>query len=47
MVTRLDSGMLRVNSVEKDSDSDQWEEPPMCQRMGVMAAFESFEQLSA
>lgn len=48
MVTRFDSSaLMRMNSMDKDSDSDNLEEPPMCQRMGVMTAFESFEQLSA
>nr|KAG5704977.1 hypothetical protein BaRGS_022819 [Batillaria attramentaria] len=48
MVMRFDSAaLMRVNSVEKESnsDSDNIEEPPMCQRMGVMTAFDSFEQL--
>ncbi|XP_076466128.1 acetyl-CoA carboxylase-like isoform X2 [Babylonia areolata] len=48
MVTRFDSRSLdRASSMEKESsDSDNWEEPPVCQRMGVMTAFDSFEALS-
>lgn len=48
MVTRFDlCAMMRVNSMEKESsDSDNWEELPVCQRMGVMTAFETFEQMS-
>ena len=48
MVTRFDSHSLqRVYSMEKESsDSDNWEDPPICQRMGVMTAFESFDALS-
>ena len=48
MVTRFDSqSVLRASSMEKESsDSDNWEDPPVCQRMGVMTAFESFDTLS-
>ena len=50
MVTRFDSVSFRGGSAEKESsDSDTgnyWEEPPVCQRLGVMAAFESFEVMS-
>ncbi|KAK7108725.1 hypothetical protein V1264_016404 [Littorina saxatilis] len=48
MVTRFDShSLMRVSSMEKESsDSDNWEEPPICQRMGVMTAFESFDAMA-
>ena len=47
MVTRFDSHSLqRVYSMEKESSDSDWEEPPICQRMGVMTAFESFDALS-
>ena len=47
MVTRFESGLIRLNSVDKDSgsDSEHWEEPPVCQRMGVMVAFQDKEEL--
>ncbi|XP_059157454.1 acetyl-CoA carboxylase-like isoform X2 [Physella acuta] len=47
MVTRLDTGMIRLSSMDKDSgsDSDHWDEPPLCQRMGVMVAFQSMQEL--
>ncbi|KAH9518470.1 hypothetical protein Btru_016876 [Bulinus truncatus] len=47
MVTRFDSGMVRLSSMDKDSgsDSDHWDEPPICQRMGVMVAYQSMSEL--
>ncbi|XP_035827708.1 acetyl-CoA carboxylase isoform X2 [Aplysia californica] len=47
MVTRFESGLLRLNSTDKDSgsESEHWEEPPVCQRMGVMMAFQNVEEL--
>ncbi|CAL1538931.1 unnamed protein product [Lymnaea stagnalis] len=47
MVTRFDSGMVRLSSMDKDSgsDSDHWDEPPICQRMGVMVAFQNMQEL--
>ncbi|XP_055889242.1 acetyl-CoA carboxylase-like isoform X3 [Biomphalaria glabrata] len=47
MVTRFDSGMIRLSSMDKDSgsDSDHWDEPPICQRMGVMVAYQSMSEL--
>lgn len=47
MVTRFDSGLLRLNSMDKDSgsDSDHWDEPPVCQRMGIMVAFPNMAEL--
>ena len=44
MVTRFDSKSLLPVSIDKDlSDSDTWDDLPVCQRMGVMVAFQTFE----
>ncbi|KAK3798057.1 hypothetical protein RRG08_034617 [Elysia crispata] len=47
MVTRFDPGLLKLNAMDKDSgsDSDHWEEPPICQRMGVMVSVENMQEL--
>ncbi|XP_076444830.1 LOW QUALITY PROTEIN: acetyl-CoA carboxylase-like [Babylonia areolata] len=49
MVTRFDpqSSEMQAGTLEKDSsDSENWEDTPICQRIGVMTAFESFDDLS-
>lgn len=45
MVMRMDSNEKIQTLVNDDLSAhiDQLEEPPICQRMGIMAAFESFD----
>ncbi|XP_041352027.1 acetyl-CoA carboxylase-like isoform X1 [Gigantopelta aegis] len=48
MVTRFDHGLRNLSIVDEDfARADQFEESPLCQRMGVMAAFSSFQVCQA
>ncbi|XP_064618157.1 acetyl-CoA carboxylase-like isoform X2 [Liolophura sinensis] len=48
MVIRMDSKIPRVPSIEEDVGFmfDATDEPPVCQRMGIMSAFSSFDQFT-
>ena len=43
MVMRYDSIDKVSSIIEDDAHIDQLQEPPICQRMGIMASFNSFE----